>query len=283
MMKFTATENILLIDAVANLAPDSSKSTHRAWIKEGRVYVDDLPCKHASISVCPNQTVTLGPRPRYAEGNIPILYEDPHLVVIHKPEGILSVATTFQKEKTAHAFLKSKYYPRRVYPVHRLDQETSGLMLFALSEKGRDRLKKMLENHEIERTYYAIVEGKVAPAEGTWQTYQQEDANYYVHNSNAPSHGKIAITRYKVKKMTKHYTFLELQLETGRKNQIRAHCQWAGCPIAGDKKYGAATNPAKRVCLHAYSLTFTHPLTGKKMAFKSPLPEVFDRILHLSK
>ncbi len=279
MMKFTATENIVLLEVLAILSPESSRSSLRSWLKEGRVLVDGIPCKLASRLIKPSQVITVGRRPRFAKGNIDILYEDLHLVVIEKPEGLLSVAAAFEKEETIHAFLKAKFKARSVYPVHRLDQGTSGLMLFALSEEGRDGLKKMMEKHEVERIYYAIVEGFVAPAQGTWSTYQFEDANYKVFNTMKSDQGKMAITHYQIKASTQRYTLLELRLETGRKNQIRAHCEWAGFPVAGDKKYGAVTNPAKRLCLHAHILSFNHPITGKPMKFVSPLPEIFHRVV----
>ena len=279
MMTFKATETLPLIEAVAKLAPESSKTTVRSWIKEGRVFVDDVPVTIATTPVHKDQVVTLGQRPRYAAGNIRILYEDRHLVVIDKPEGLLTVAAPYETEDTAHALLKAKYRPGRVYPVHRLDQDTSGVMLFALSERGRDALKEMFEQHAIKRHYFAIVEGLVQPPQGTWSSYQYEDANYMVHNTSDSRKGKKAVTHYATQGHSKRYTFLDLNLETGRKNQIRAHCQMAGYPVAGDKKYGAQTDPAKRLCLHARNLEFTHPVTGKAMAFESPLPAVFLKII----
>lgn len=278
-MKFTASEDILLIDALALLAPDSSMTTRRSWLKEGRVHVDGHPEKQAKALVQKSQTVTLSARQRYAPGNIPILYADAHLVVIDKPEGMLSVAAAFEKGETAHAFLKAKFRTQKVYPVHRLDQETSGVMLFALSEKGRDALKEIFAKHAIERIYLALVEGDVYPKKGTWTSYQFEDANYYVHNTQDPSRGKFALTHYEVKASYKRYTLLELKLETGRKNQIRAHCEMVGHPVAGDKKYGAKTEPIKRLGLHAHHLAFDHPVTGKRMVFDSPLPDVFYKIM----
>src|SRR5262245_694966 len=123
MLKVSQTMSLL--EAVAQLAPESSKTTWRSWIKEGRVHVDGLPITRATTAVTPGQEVTLAARSRYAAGNIRLLYEDRHLVVIDKPAGLLSVAAPFQKEETAHAFLKNHYRPGRVFPVHRLDQETS--------------------------------------------------------------------------------------------------------------------------------------------------------------
>lgn len=278
-MKYLATQNMTLIEALILLAPDSSMTTLRSWIKEGRVLVDDVPTKQAKAIVQQGQLITLSARRRFAPGNISILYEDHHIVVVDKPEGMLSVASLFEKGETVHAFLKGKYRPKTVYPVHRLDQDTSGVMLFALSEKAREVLKDIFARHAIDRIYAAIVEGNVQPKSGTWTSYQFEDANYYVHNTTDSEKGKMSITHYEVKGNAKNYTLLELKLETGRKNQIRAHCQMAGHSVVGDKKYGSQKDPVKRLCLHAQYLAFQHPITGKKMEFSSPLPEIFGKVI----
>jgi|688.fasta_scaffold13162_11 23S rRNA pseudouridine1911/1915/1917 synthase len=277
-MKLTIGEKMSLIEALVQLSPESSMTTLRSWLKEGRVLVDGAMQKLSKLPLEKGQVVSLAARFHYIQGNVQILYEDAHLVVVDKPEGLLSVAAAFEKVETVHGFLKVKYRPRRVFPVHRLDQETSGVMLFALSEKGRDALKEMFVKHEIERLYTAIVEGKVFPDCGTWTSYQFEDRNYHVHNTSDSNKGKFALTHYTVKNFSNLSTWLELKLETGRKNQIRAHCQMVGHPVAGDKKYGA-TLARKRVYLHAHYLSFFHPINGKKMEFYSPVPESFFRMI----
>ena len=268
-----------LLDVVAKLAPESSKTTVRSWIKEGRVLVDNTLTTVTSILVHTGQVITLGERPRFIGGTLRILYEDRDLIVIDKPEGLLSVAAPYEKEETAHALLKDHVRPGRVFPVHRLDQETSGVMIFALSERAREALKETFEAHTIKRHYVAIVEGMVEPAQGTWSSYQYEDANYKVHHTTDPKKGKLAITHYKTLGQSKYYTALLLTLETGRKNQIRAHCELAGYPVAGDKKYGGKTDPGKRLCLHARDIAFPHPVSGKKMSFESPLPDALLKVV----
>lgn len=276
-MKLVAKENMSLMEALGELSPQSSKTTLRSWIKEGRVNVDGLPVKKGDVTILEGQQVELGSRPRFAQAGVRILYDDQHLVIIDKPSGILSVSTAFEKGETAHAFLKAKYKPRRVHVVHRLDQDTSGVMLFAFTEQLRDSIKKTFEKHEIDRIYYAVVEGSLTEEAGTWKSYLYEDANYFVHSTQDIRKGVLAVTHYKVKARSRQYTLLELKLETGRKNQIRVHCQAAGHPVAGDKKYGAKTNPLKRLGLHAHLLGFKHPVTGKDMSFESPIPEAFKK------
>jgi 23S rRNA pseudouridine1911/1915/1917 synthase len=278
-MQHIANSDASLLDILAKLAPQSSKTTLRSWIKEGRVAINGRKAKRGDEIVASGQKVTVGAKVQFLEDNLRILYEDEHLVAIDKPEGMLSVATAFEKGKTAHALLKDWYRPRKVFVVHRLDQETSGVMLFALSEEAYQGLKDIFESHEIERSYCAIVQGKVSPPSGIWQSYLYEDANYVVHSTDDPEKGRLAITHYRVLNSSPRYTRLELKLETGRKNQIRVHCSDHSHPVVGDSKYGATANPLKRLCLHAQLIAFIHPVTGKKMHFSSPLPETFDRLI----
>lgn len=278
-MRTTAQENEPLLNILTKLAPDSSKTTLRSWIKEGRVSVDEQVIKRGDHVVSKGQQVAINNKKNFAERKLHIIYEDSHLVAIEKPEGLLSVATTFEKDETAHSILKKHYHPRKVQVVHRIDQDTSGVMLFALSDQGYDGLKALFESHDIERSYCAIVEGHITPTKGTWQSYVYEDANYMVHSTKDPEKGSIAITHYRVSSVSPRYSRLILTLETGRKNQIRVHCKDCGHSIVGDKKYGSTTDPVRRLCLHAASLAFMHPVTGKKLEFNSPTPESFQKLV----
>ncbi len=271
------TQNIL--DLLQSLSPDSSKTTLRSWIKDGRVTIDGEIAKNASIVVQKGQKVELGARPRFIVGGIKIYYEDRAFIAIEKPAGLLSVATNFEKGKTAHALLKDHYRPGRVFVVHRIDQDTSGVMVFAFTEEARDAFKDKFEKHDIERIYIAIVEGQMTESKGTWQSLLYEDDNYKVHSTTDPTKGQIAITHFQVLATSHRYTALQLKLETGRKNQIRVHCQNAGHPIVGDKKYGAVTNPIKRLALHACHLALKHPITKQPLQFTSPIPEEFNKLI----
>lgn len=278
-MKYIAPSDMSLLDALALLSPQSSKNTLRSWIKDGRVQVDEITMKTPSVIVLKDQCVSVGQRKKVIRHGIPLLYEDQDLVIIDKPKGLLSVATAFEKGETVQALLKDHYHPRRVFVVHRLDQDTSGVMVFALNQEACDRLKDLFEVHTIERAYTAIVEGQLSTPSGTWQSYQYEDPQYMVHETQDETRGRLAITHFKVLASSKRYTWLELRLETGRKNQIRVHCQSAGHSIVGDKKYGAQSNPLKRLCLHAHLLAFQHPFTKKYLRFESPIPEEFYRLV----
>jgi tRNA pseudouridine32 synthase/23S rRNA pseudouridine746 synthase/23S rRNA pseudouridine1911/1915/1917 synthase len=265
-----------LLSRVQILSPDSSVTTLRSWIKQGRVTVDGEPVTRADASVEEGQEVKLLPKARFTDkGEIKILYQDRYLVVLDKPEGVLSVKAPFEAEKTLHKFLKATYGANRVKVVHRLDQGTSGVILFALEEKTYKELKKMFEKHELDRRYTAVVEGVVDEPEGSWHHYLWEDEAYRMHAGSDPSEGKEAITHYTVLRKSKYYTLIECRLETGRKNQIRVQAADSGFPIAGDVKYGAKRNPLGRMALHAHSLEFLHPILKKKLKVESPLPPSF--------
>jgi 23S rRNA pseudouridine1911/1915/1917 synthase len=279
-MKYTVLQEQNILDALALMSPEASKTTFRSWIKEERVSVDNEVVTTSKHVVTKGQVILLGARKKYASGGIKIIYEDRDIVVIEKPAGLLTVATAFEKEETVHGFLKNHYFPCKVHVVHRLDQDTSGVMLFALSIRAYEKLKEIFEKHDIERCYTAIVEGKMVEERGTWESQLVEDDNYVVH-STSPSNkeGRLAVTHYEVEQSYKRFSWLTLTLETGRKNQIRVQARDAGHPVVGDKKYGAQANPLNRLCLHAHLLAFEHPITKKKMRFESPIPSSFLNLL----
>jgi len=269
-MKYIAEQNGTILEALQYMAPGSSKTTLRSWLKEGRIALDGRTVKHPSAPIASGQLLTLGAKIRSSQ--LDILYQDRHLVAIDKPKGLLSVATHYQKQKTAHSLLKEQHKPLAVYPVHRLDRETSGVMIFALTEEARDGLKILFEQHDITRQYEAIVEGHLPTDQGQWTSHLFEDKNYHVHSTLDPKQGKRAVTHFDVIEKMAHTSRICLTLETGRKNQIRVHCQQAGHPVLGDKKYGPGQIPCKRLCLHATLLELKHPITGKRLSLRSPAP-----------
>jgi len=275
-MKHDVKQPACLLEVLQILAPESSKNTLRSWLQSGRVSINRKPAYKANESLLPGQVVEIGPRVAFLR-SLRILHQDDSLVVLEKPEGLLSVATDFETKATVHAYLKKQFHQRRVFPVHRLDRETSGVMLFAYTEKAREDLKLQFENHQIDKTYYAVVEGQME-GQGTWESYLLEDDFYYV-KSTAGAFGKKATTCYEVLKTSRNRSLLLLKPKTGRKNQLRVHCSEAGHPMIGDKKYGAKTNPGKRVFLHAQKISFLHPTTQRLMTFEAPLPEIFSKIL----
>lgn len=244
--------------------PDSSKSTLKKWLKAGRIHLDGKKVTEPHTAVTEDATIQLKEKQKFLDLDIEVLYEDREIVVVNKPEGVLSVATVFQSEETVHGVLKKEY--RRVFPVHRLDRETSGVMAFALTEEGREGLKDQFKLHTIYREYRAIVRGKLEGS-GTWKCRLLEDQNYFVRPHPK---GDVAITHYTVLETRGKTSAIQCVLETGKKNQIRAQCLAAGYPILGDQKYGDSSS--HRLHLHAYGLDFIHPTTKKKMSFRCPVP-----------
>jgi tRNA pseudouridine32 synthase/23S rRNA pseudouridine746 synthase/23S rRNA pseudouridine1911/1915/1917 synthase len=274
MKKIYNTEKVLF-DALTDLYPDSSNNTLRSLLKLGRVTINGRICKDPKKMMGAGDEVEIWPKIMPVKNDVQLLYEDANLCVINKPAGLLSVAANYEEALAAHTFLKDYYRPGRVFVVHRIDREVSGLMLFARTEAGLMALKKILEERKIEREYAAIVEGEIKEAKGKWESHLIEDDEYFVRSTKNPSQGEHAVTHYQVVKQTPTMTQLNVKLETGRKNQIRVHCSEAGHPIVGDKKYGAKTNPVHRLCLHSFRLKFKHPLTEKLLEFETPLPEEF--------
>ena len=205
-----------------------------------------------------------------------ILYEDKHIIVVLKPAGLLTIGTEKEKERTLYhevrEYLRRKN--QKEFIVHRLDKDTSGIVLFAKSEKAKMKLQDNWD--KVIRKYYAIVLGKNIK-DGTIKVKLNETKTLktYVDNNN----GKLAITNYKVLKEKGGYTLLDIDLVTGRKNQIRVSLDYIGCPIIGDKKYGKAPNPLRRLCLHAYLIEFDHPITHEHIKLEDKLPAIFNNLI----
>ena len=214
---------------------------------------------------------------------IEVLHEDEAIMVINKPSGLLTIATENEKRETAYYLLNAYFKernptrPDRIFIVHRLDRETSGLIVFAKNEATKKKLQDDWEHAE--KKYYAVVEGLPKQREGKIESYLNETKAFKVYSDAMSDQAKHAVTRYKVLKADKAHALLELILDTGRKHQIRVHLSDLGCPVVGDKKYGAVANPIRRIALHAYSLSFTHPDTRKKMQFTTPIPPAFGSLV----
>jgi RluA family pseudouridine synthase len=207
----------------------------------------------------------------------PVLYEDHDVIAVEKPAGI-STSSIDNSPNVYHIlsqYLKDESKGMiKAYVVHRLDKEVSGVLLFAKSEKAMNIIKDNWK--ETKKLYYALVEGRPENQEGTVESWLAEDKNYKVHSSHTPSEkAKFAITHYRTIKLLNKHTLLEVNIETGRKNQIRVHMSDLGCPIVGDRKYGASADFVRRVRLHACYLSFPHPVTKEVIIVESHLPEGF--------
>ena len=269
-MKHMVESESMLFDVLIKMFPDSSHSTLRSWLEHGRIHVNGRKVLKSKIALASGDVVEFLPKPLPKEGPLKIVYEDEYLVVVDKPAGLLSVARDTGKTVSAHDFLKRRYQGKKVFVIHRLDQETSGLLMFALSSEAFRSLKEALKERKIHRVYLALVEGCLEGS-GTWDSYLLEDRSLRMQVVSEEVEGaERAITKYTVLKSGKKQSLIECRLVTGKKNQIRVHTAEASHPIVGDSKYGSSLPGARRLCLHATSLSFVHPITKKKMVFKSP-------------
>jgi tRNA pseudouridine32 synthase/23S rRNA pseudouridine746 synthase/23S rRNA pseudouridine1911/1915/1917 synthase len=219
---------------------------------------------------------------RFLPKGLMLLYEDKDILVVDKPAGLLTVATESEKSRTA-LFILTEYIlkgcgrsRKRLYVVHRLDRDTSGTLIFAKSENAKFRLQAQWK--QTEKKYLAVVHGRVEKSEGTITSYLAEDEAYNVYSTSDSTKGKLSHTKYEVLKAAKDLSLLEVTLLTGRKNQIRVHLAGIGHPIVGDTKYGKADDPHVRMALHARSISFKHPMTGKKLTFEAEVPSFFSQL-----
>jgi 23S rRNA pseudouridine1911/1915/1917 synthase len=278
------TESTPLLEALAQLYPDSSRTTLRQMLQNGRVRVNGDTEKDAKRLIDPDEILEVIARSdqRVLPPGIAILHEDRDIIVILKSQGLLTVATEREREATVQAYLNAYLGSGgedRVQVVHRLDRDTSGVLVFAKNFFARERLKEQFMVHSVERIYVAVIEGAIEPAEGTIESDLFEQRDLKMVSVDAHPDAKHAVTHYRTIGTKGPYSMLEVTLETGRKNQIRAHLSEAGHPVAGDKMYGAKTNPLGRLGLHAKLLGFDHPTTGQHLVFTAALPKAFRDVL----
>ncbi len=220
---------------------------------------------------------------KYQPRGVTLLFEDKDIIVIEKPGGLLTMGTERDKTRTAHTILNEyvrKGDPRsrnRVYIVHRLDRETSGVLIFAKSEAAKNYLQEHWQ--ETEKHYLTIVYGSISPKTGTISSYLTENRAFTVYSTPDQSAGKLSQTEYTVLKEAKGFSLLDIHLLTGRKHQIRVHLSEKGHPVVGDKKYGKGNDSYGTLALHAWSLSFTHPHNGKRLTFETAIPEFFTRLV----
>lgn len=270
-----------LIDRLQALYPEASRRSLRQWLATSRVQVNGAVVERADVEVDAADRVALGaPAPVERPSPLKLIYEDDDILVVDKPSGLLTIATERERERTAYRRLRDWVAGRapdsaRLFIVHRLDRETSGLIVFAKAPAAKQHLQAQFAARTAERVYVALVEGVVAQDEGSLVSRLVEDRSLRVRAAER-GNGKEAITRYRVLERRRSTTLLELRLVTGRRAQIRAQLAAAGHPIAGDAQYGGRTDPLKRLALHATRLAFVHP-RGGRVSFDSPMPAAFGR------
>ena len=220
---------------------------------------------------------------KYQPKGFEILYEDNDIIVGNKSPGYLTVGALYDRVRTVHHALNeyvrkgNSKSRKRVFVVHRLDRETSGILIFAKTELAQQILKNNWPGTI--KTYYAVVHGRLAEKSGTVSSYLFEDGDYMMHSSTESQQGQLARTEYAVVKETNRFSLVRINLLTGKKNQIRIHMKDLGHPVVGDVKYGRSDTRYLRLALHAHSIAFSHPTSGERLTFETAVPEYFSTLL----
>lgn len=272
-----------LMEFVMKNSPNSKRSDVKTWLRYGHLMINGVVTTAFNAPVEPGQWVELNiarPFVVLKHPRLQLVYEDDDVIVVNKGYGLLSVSTeSHRKEESAFSILrdyvKRQHPTNKLYVVHRLDRDTSGLMMFTKNEEAQEALRHNWNNMVLERTYVALLEGALRQDSGYVKSRLAENSQFVVYSTDDPGEGKLAVTHYKVLKRANGFTLAEFSLDTGRKNQIRVHCKDLGHPIVGDRKYGAKHSPINRLALHARTLRFAHPITRKDMRFETPVPSRF--------
>lgn len=294
--RYTVDTDCILMDYLSRKCNGESKTRIKSYLTRGQVTVNGRNITAFDHQLHKGDTLVIlphGTRFKKHSGEVDtrvrIVYEDEHLIVAEKRHAVLTISTGKEGEATAYSILTA--YVRRnarrtgaaqkgasqgIFIVHRLDRDTSGLVIFAKDQATQERLQDGWNDNIIERKYVAVVEGRLPETEGTYISWLKENPkSLKMSSSPVDNGGKKAVTRYRQIETSGDYSLVEFNLETGRKNQIRIHASEMGCPVAGDRKYGAKGNPLGRMALHARSIAFKHPWTGKTVRFDTGIPRPF--------
>lgn len=282
-LKFNVTEPSQLMEFLMKKFDGISRNKVKRMLANETVSVDGQKTTKYDFDLAPGMVVEIGKpnaRERFRSPWLNIVYEDKYLLVIDKKEGLLTNSPTKEKD-TAQGILNNYFISTqqrcRAHTIHRLDRDTSGLMLFAKSKEVALMFEEDWKNTVYDRRYVAVLCGEMEKAEGKVESWLKDNKAFVTYSSPTDNGGKFAQTYYRTLMTHKGYSLVELTLETGRKNQIRVHMADLGHPVVGDPKYGNGDNSLGRLCLHAYKLCFHHPVKKTDMEFETPFPKVFAR------
>ena len=285
LLTFKVTAPVELIAFIMDKMHGISRNRAKALISNRVVLVNNTITTRPLTGLAPGDVVQLDRSRRkmsFRSNELDIVYEDPYLLIIDKSSGLLSMSNNTRQQTVQtvlNRYLEKGGGRNTSHLVHRLDRDTSGLMVYAKDIQTQQSLINGWQQLVTDRRYLALVEGELEKPKGYVQSWLTEDKHFVTHSSPVDNGGKYAVTHYNVLKSLNGYSLVECELETGRKNQIRVHMSDLGHPVVGDHKYGAASDPVKRLCLHAYKLCFVHPVTGKRLCFETPVPACFERCL----
>ena len=281
---YTVDQPTTLLPFLLAAVRGKSRNNVKSLLSRKLVTVDGRPTSQFDTPLAPGQTVTIlsVPAPRQDALPFPLLYEDEHLIVVNKPAKLLSVSNEKEKTRTVYHmvtdYVKSQHIDNRIFVLHRLDRDTSGVLMFARDPETKELFQSRWNEIITRRGYQAVVEGTPSPQRDTVRSFLVETKTHMIFSGDPGPGAREAVTNYEVVKSGGGYSLLDISIDTGRKNQIRVHMKDLGCPIAGDRQYGARTNPIGRLCLHANELSFLHPATGKPVTFLAKMPRDFNRV-----
>ena len=285
LLTFKVVEPAQLIAFIMEKMHGMSRNRAKALISNRVVLVNNAITTHPLAELKPGDVVQLD-RSKHKKSfhckELDIVFEDPYLFIIDKHPGLLSMSNNSRQQTVQtvlNRYLEKGGGRNTSHLVHRLDRDTSGLMVYAKDVQTQQSLINSWQQLVSDRRYLALVEGEFEQTRGRIQSWLTEDKKFVTHSSPVDNGGKYAVTHYNVLASSNGYSLVECELETGRKNQIRVHMADLGHPVVGDRKYGSAEDPMRRLGLHAYMLCFTHPVTGKHMRFETPVPYCFEKLL----
>lgn len=262
-----------------------SKTKVKATLQGRGVKVNGKTVSQFDFELQPGMKVAVSKTKRNQRGfksrYVRIVYEDRWLIVVEKMPGILSMAaghSSLNVKSVLDDYFHKSRQKCRAHVVHRLDRDTSGLMVYAKDMETEQILEHSWHDIVYDRRYVAVCSGEFEEDEGTIRNWLKDNKAYVTFSSPVDNGGKLAITHYHVLRRTTDHSLVEFKLETGRKNQIRVHAADMGHPVCGDPKYGDGNNPLHRLCLHAWLLCFTHPITNEPMEFETPIPVAFKKV-----
>lgn len=287
-LAYTVKEGTILMDFLLLSLTGKSRNNIKSLLSRKQILVNDVPVSQFDFKLYAKDEVKVTPftnkRVVVLKGEkLSIIHEDDELIVINKTSGLISVASEKESEKTAFRLVSEHVQHNdanaRVFVVHRLDEDTSGVLIFAKNPMLKEALQKDWNTIVKKRGYYAIVEGKLEEEQGTVKSFLHKTKTNMMYSGHKSKDGQYAETEYKVVKSNDKYTLVDVNIKTGRKNQIRVHMNDLGHPVVGDKKYGVKNSEAMRLMLHAYELQFIHPLTKKLVKFKANTPKSFEELM----
>ena len=283
-LSFTVKKNDELLPFVENALFGISHTKAKVILTNGGVMVNkNITTKH-NFALTPGMTVEISRHKHSGTMNskfVRIVYEDRDIIIVDKNPGILSSPAPhhpYNVKTVLDDHLRQSHQKCTSHVVHRLDRDTSGLMVYAKNIETEQILEHNWKQIVTDRRYMALVEGKMEQKQGSIESWLKDNDNYITESSPVDNGGKYALTHFRTLQSSERFSLVELKLDTGRKNQIRVHMQDIGHPVCGDMKYGNAPDPAGRLCLHAYRLCLYHPRTREPLKFETPAPESFTKV-----